>query len=117
MLWLIALYTIIFTFLAWKNFRLAVLLLIAALPVYLIRFSIGPLPSTLLELHFGSIFLVWMLSKKLGSKPGKTLIDKETGQEVVVRQKHSFFFIDVKYWPAILIVLSIFGLIYGFWQK
>lgn len=61
MLGLIALYAIVFTYLTWKNFRLAVLLLIAALPAYLIRFSIGPLPSTLLELHFGIIFLIWLI--------------------------------------------------------
>jgi O-antigen ligase len=35
--------------------------LILALPTYLIRFQIGPIPSTLLEIIWGSIFLVWLV--------------------------------------------------------
>lgn len=47
--------------LAWFRFRLAIGFLILALPTYLIRFKIGFLPSTFLELVFGSIFLVWLI--------------------------------------------------------
>jgi len=54
-------YSIFFFTLAYKKFRLAVGLLIIGLPAYLIRFKIGPLPSTLLELNFGIIFLVWLI--------------------------------------------------------
>ncbi len=54
-------YGLIFAFLAWKRFPWAVYILIATLPVYLIRFSIGPLPSTLLELNFGIIFAIWLI--------------------------------------------------------
>ncbi len=47
--------------LAWKQFRLALGLLIIALPTYLIRFQFGPVPSTGLELLFGIVFLVWLI--------------------------------------------------------
>ncbi|MEK7625582.1 MAG: O-antigen ligase family protein [Patescibacteria group bacterium] len=36
-------------------------ILICLFPAYLIRFDIGPLPSTVLELSFGIFFLVWLL--------------------------------------------------------
>ncbi len=58
---LLTLYGLAFTLLAWKNFRLAIGLFIIGLPTYLIRFKVGPLPSTLLELMFGVLFLVWLV--------------------------------------------------------
>lgn len=59
-------YFILFSLLAWKNFRWAVFLLILLLPTYLIRFEIFQfgkytLPSTALEVAFGAIFLVWLI--------------------------------------------------------
>lgn len=57
----VILYFILFSLLAQKNFKAATGLLILLLPSYFIRFSIGPLPSTVLELSFGALFLVWVL--------------------------------------------------------
>jgi hypothetical protein len=47
--------------LSWFRFRIAIGVLILALPTYLIRFKIGPFPTTLLELFFGAIFFVWLI--------------------------------------------------------
>lgn len=58
---LTVIYFLSFFFLAWKNFRLAAILLIVFLPTYLIRFQLGPLPSTVLELTFGALALVWLV--------------------------------------------------------
>ncbi|TAN34085.1 O-antigen ligase domain-containing protein [Patescibacteria group bacterium] len=55
------LYFALFVVLAWKNFRLAVGLFILLLPTYLIRFSLGGIVSTVLEITFLSIFLVWVI--------------------------------------------------------
>lgn len=49
---LLAISALLFGFLAFKRFPLAVHLFLALLPTYLIRFSIGPLPTNLLELFF-----------------------------------------------------------------
>lgn len=38
-----------FALLSWRNQKLGIILLFALLPTYLVRFSIGPVPSTLLE--------------------------------------------------------------------
>ena len=57
---LVLLYFLAVAILAWRRFKLAVGFLILILPAYLIRFNIGPLPSTLLEITFGAIFLVWL---------------------------------------------------------
>lgn len=42
----------------------ALAVLVASLPLYLVRFSIGPLPSTLLEGMIAILFLVWVIDKR-----------------------------------------------------
>ena len=38
---------------------------------------------------------------------GRVVIDKETGQEIVLRSSHSLFFIPVKWWPVVFIGLGV----------
>lgn len=58
---LVLLYFLAVAILAWRQFKIAAGFLILALPTYLIRFNIGPLPSTVLEITFGAIFLIWLI--------------------------------------------------------
>jgi O-antigen ligase len=67
----------------WKYFDLAVGALIIFFPTYLIRLSLGPLPSTILELAFGIIFLVWLIRY---AKDG-------VGDIYEIIQKNKIFFI------------------------
>jgi hypothetical protein len=39
---------------------------------------------------------------------GRTYIDQNTGQEVIIRRSHSFFLIPVLYWAPII---AVFGLV------
>jgi hypothetical protein len=50
--------------------------------------------------------VIWPLGLYLNRKPGKVMIEKETGKEVL-RPKHTFFFIRMEYWGPILVVLGI----------
>lgn len=61
MLLTVILYFILYCLLAQKNFKAATGLLILLLPSYFVRFNIGPLPSTILELSFWALFLVWLI--------------------------------------------------------
>ncbi len=58
---LILVFTLAYCLFAWTNFRLALYFFCLLLPTYLIRFAIGPLPSTLLEASFGALALVWLV--------------------------------------------------------
>lgn len=60
-LFIATLYFVLLGWLATKNFKTAVGFLICFLPSYFIRFNIGPLPTSALEVTFGSIFLVWLI--------------------------------------------------------
>jgi hypothetical protein len=52
-----------FGWLSIRHFQIALLLFIALLPTYLIRFSIGPLPTTFLEMGFWILFCAWVFRK------------------------------------------------------
>lgn len=62
MLYLVVIYFCFFTYVAFQKFPWAVYLFILSLPTYLIRFSFGPLPSTLLEVSFFALILGWILT-------------------------------------------------------
>lgn len=94
MLFLIALYALFFLILTLINFRSAIFIFAILLPSYLIRFNIGPLPSTLLELMFGIIFAVWLLKYFRA--------DRAVIKEII--QKNRFLFICLG-----LFLLSSFG--------
>lgn len=85
---LIAVCSLFFFFLAWKNFRLAIILFVILLPSYLVRFEllhIGkyPFPSTLLEVSFGLLFLVWLVK-----------YSRQDWQEIVgTIKRHKLFFV------------------------
>jgi len=57
----ILLFAIFFLILAYRRLEWAVMILIVALPSYLIRFNIFGLPLTLLEVMIWIVFLVWFL--------------------------------------------------------
>ncbi len=57
----IILATILFIGLAWTSLDWAVLLIIAALPTYLIRFTVAGLPLTFLEVMVLSAFAIWFV--------------------------------------------------------
>lgn len=57
---------------------------------------------------------IWFLGKKFNTAPGRTMIDKQTGKEVVLRRKHSLFFVPMEYWGPIVAVI---GLLIAFSAK
>lgn len=52
---------LIFAVLSWRNLRLGLTLLFGLLPSYLIRFSIGPIPTTLLECFVLVLAFIWLV--------------------------------------------------------
>jgi len=63
-------FSLFFIYLSWKNLLWATAFIAAFLPFYLIRFKIGFLPMTLLELMILILFVVWLVKgkdKKLGN--------------------------------------------------
>ena len=47
---------------------------------------------------------VYFVGLYFNNKPGRVMIDKATGREIVLRRVHSMFFIPMEYWGIILAV-------------
>ncbi len=60
----ISLIILLFFWHSWHHFKLGIFLFFLLLPTYLIRFHIGPLPSTFLEGMLLSLVVIWILKKK-----------------------------------------------------
>ncbi len=58
---LLGLVAFLFAYIAFNDLRQAIILLLGLLPTYLIRFSIGPFPTTLLEVLLLILILVWVV--------------------------------------------------------
>jgi len=54
--------------------------------------------------------LTYGLHRLLLLEKGRVVVDKETGQEIVLRPKHSLFFVPVQLWSVIFVV---FGLVFA----
>ena len=51
--------------------------------------------------------LTYGLHRVLPRHKARVLIDKQTGQEVVLRYDHSLFFIPVRWWPAVFMAIGV----------
>lgn len=47
------------------------------------------------------------LERLLRRQKGRVVVDKATGEELVLRRKHSLFFLPVKWWPAVFTLLGL----------
>lgn len=54
----------LYSYIACRNLKQALLLLLAALPTYLVRIQIGPIPTTLLELLLLATVIVWLIHSR-----------------------------------------------------
>ena len=50
----------------------------------------------------------WFMGKKWNDENARTVVDKATGQEIVLKGNHSLFWIKLQYWG---IIFSVFGLV------
>jgi O-antigen ligase len=68
MIGLLFFYTLLFTYITWRDFSHGVFLLFLLLPTYLIRFSIGPLPMTALEAMVLILVAIFCFKKILSAR-------------------------------------------------
>src|SRR3990167_7119294 len=78
-----------FAFLAWRDIRIATILFFGLFPTYLLRISVFGIPTTLLEIFFLILFIVWFFRYR-GSISLYRLFLKE-GQN----RQYRIFFVSV----------------------
>ena len=99
MLYLIISYLILFAWLAWKKIDWALLLIIAFLPGYLIRFSVFNLPLTLLESMIIIVFVFWLIK----------FLNKNSFKRLWLEIKKIFF--NYNRWILLFLLVSALGII------
>ncbi len=82
MIYAFLIYFLLFFYLAYKNFKLSLGLIIILLPTYLLRVEYWLLTSTILELSLGAVFLIWVL--KYLKKDWKELVLFYKGNKIFV---------------------------------
>jgi len=70
----IFLFLCFFACLAWRNLVWAIAFLVAFLPSYLIRFTLGPIPFTLLEAMVLILFAAWVIKLKVKNEKLKITV-------------------------------------------
>ncbi|GAA4274746.1 hypothetical protein U6A24_21705 [Aquimarina gracilis] len=69
--------------------------------------------SFAISLFVAGIFS-WIMGKKWNESNQKKFIDKETGEEIILKPNHSLFWIKMQYWGIIFGVLGIVMLVRQF---
>lgn len=60
---------------------------------------------------FSTALLVFMLDKAVSRMPGPSITDPSTGYKVYFERNDSLFFIPIKFWPYIFLVLGFLALV------
>ncbi|OGH64267.1 MAG: hypothetical protein A2821_01715 [Candidatus Magasanikbacteria bacterium RIFCSPHIGHO2_01_FULL_41_23] len=90
---LIILSLVVFAVIAWRNLPVGLAIFFALLPTYLIRFQLGPLPTTFLEIMIWILCAVWLIQKI-----------KAIGWRGAIAEKINC----IKKWPALAVAISLF---------
>ena len=57
--------------------------------------------------------VVWVVSSYFESRPPRIVVDQKTGETLALQNRHDLFFIPLKYWPPILVVIGIAIMVFG----
>ncbi len=58
----------------------------------------------------------WWLGTRLNNRPGRELVDSRTGQVVILRGRHTLFWIPMQYYSVLMVLLgalSVLGAMHG----
>lgn len=56
------------------------------------------------------------MSKKLAARPVRTLVDKDTGEEVTLRERHTMFYVPLRYWAMLYVGVGMVAVAAGLGQ-
>lgn len=50
--------------------------------------------------------LVWWIGRKLNTAPGRVLVDPQTNERLVLRRRHSMFWIPMEWWSIACLLVG-----------
>ena len=57
--------------------------------------------------------LVGLVALYLHQKPARVVVDKQTGEELTLRPSHTFLFVPLRYWAALLPAIALVAVLVG----
>ena len=54
-----------------------------------------------------SAALVWWIGRRLNSAPGRVLVDPKTHERLVLRRRHSLFWIPMEWWAIACLLVGV----------
>lgn len=86
-------------------------ILVVIVPLFCNLVLANALPYAIAEYGIVAGFCIggafcWFMGNKWNNAESQTFVDKETGEEVVFKPDHSFFWIPMQYWGGILVAVG-----------
>ena len=61
-----------------------------------------------MALLLASAFVIWWFGKRLESRPGKELMDPQTQEKVILKERHTIFWMPLHYFAVVVAAFAIF---------
>ncbi|MFC5476366.1 hypothetical protein [Paraherbaspirillum soli] len=58
-----------------------------------------------------SAVALWFFGSKLNNRPGRELIDPKTQERIILKKKHTVFWVPVQYFSILVAVIAVFMLL------
>lgn len=65
-----------------------------------------PTPTAVVLVWLAAAYANWTLGKRLNGRPGRELIDPRTGERVILRSRHTLFWIPMQYYSVLMLLLG-----------
>ncbi|MET7241866.1 hypothetical protein ABZT49_00710 [Methylobacterium sp. EM32] len=75
-----------------------------------------PTPTGVVLVWIVAAAFNWWLGTRLNNRPGRELVDPRTGQIVILRRRHTLFWIPMQYYSVLMVLLgalSVLGALHG----
>jgi hypothetical protein len=92
----------------------AVLVFVACMVVFTRILATEQFDYALMLSFFVTGAFSWFMGNRWNNKEGRTMVDKNSGQEVVFKPNHGLFWIKLQYWGPILAVAGLVLLVQQF---
>lgn len=57
--------------------------------------------------------IVYVIAQRLSARPAREVIDKATGQEITLRERHTLFYVPMRYWAMFFAVVGAILIVVG----
>lgn len=70
-----------------------------------------PTPTKVILVWVVAAGFNWGLGTRLNNRPGRELLDPRTGQTVILRSRHTLFWIPMQYYSVLMVLLGVLAVI------